>query len=85
MAGGSPSDAGRRRVWMLRLWWVWVPVGVALIIYGLVSGSDLGQRGGPFLIGLFLLIWGARGAWIALMHRGGRAPDGTAGSTDRTL
>ena len=51
-----------RARWMVRLWWLWLPVGAALIIYAVAHGSGLGNKGGPFVIGCFLVAWGLVGA-----------------------
>jgi hypothetical protein len=56
---------------MLRLWWLWLPVGIALVAYAVASGSDLATRGGPFIIGCLLLIWGVLGGFVAYRRRGG--------------
>jgi uncharacterized membrane protein HdeD (DUF308 family) len=66
----SPAAVVRRRR-MLRVWWLWLPLGIALIVYGIVSGSNLVSRGGPFVIGCILLMWGVLGgiAWLARRRR----------------
>ena len=47
----TPSDAAdraaTRRGWMLRLWWLWLPLGIALIVYAVASGSDIAHRAVP--------------------------------------
>lgn len=47
---------------MLGFWWLWIPIGVALVVYALVSKTHLLAPGGPFPIGVILLIWGVGGA-----------------------
>ena len=63
----SNRRAANRRRGMLGLWWLWLSLGVALIVFAIVSGSNLGSRGGPFILGCLLLIWsfaGARAAYL---------------------
>lgn len=50
---------------MLQLWWLWLPLGIALVVYAVLSGSDLATRGGPFIIGCLLVVWGLVGAFAA--------------------
>ena len=45
---------------MLGLWWLWLPAGVVLIVYAIVSAAELASRGGPFIIACLLLIWASR-------------------------
>ena len=72
MTESSSSPAATRRRWMLGLWWLWLPAGVVLIVSAIVSEADLASRGGPFIIGCLLLIWGIAGACAAYLRGHGQ-------------
>jgi hypothetical protein len=44
--------------WAVRVWPLWVVTGVVLIVVGVAIGGNLGNRGGPFVLGLIFLIGG---------------------------
>jgi amino acid transporter len=60
------SRVAARRRRRLGLWWLWLPIGIALIAYAISTGSNLASYAGPFIIGCLLIIWGVAGAlvWI---------------------
>lgn len=51
------------------MWWLWLPLGTALIVVAIASGSHLSQRGGPFIIGCLLVAWGVAGAALTFARR----------------
>jgi hypothetical protein len=48
------------------MWWLWLPLGIALIVVGVVTGSNPVEQGGPILIGVACLFWGLAGAYVKL-------------------
>jgi hypothetical protein len=54
---------------MLSLWWLFLPIGAALIVIGIVERSDAFTEGGPILIGSGCLLWGGLGAFRAASRR----------------
>jgi uncharacterized membrane protein HdeD (DUF308 family) len=73
MANRSDGEARRRRrERILSLWWLWLPLGAALIVIGIIRGTNLlgYLRGGPVTIGTLILLWGIAGAWARFRDRG---------------
>jgi hypothetical protein len=53
---------------MLRLWWLWLPVGLVVAYVGVSDGGVLDPTN-PFTIGLALLVWGIAGGCAVVQRR----------------
>ena len=50
---------------MLRLWWLWLPIGLVVVVFGLTDRAGVLDPTNPFSLGLLLLVWGVAGAGVA--------------------
>jgi hypothetical protein len=59
-----------RAAGMLRLWWLWLPLGLFVAVFGVTAGTGILDPTNPFTLGLILLVWGVGGAHVAFRRRG---------------
>jgi len=55
---------------VVRLWWLWLPLGLIAAALGLTEGTSLLDPTNPFTLGLVLLVLGVGGARVAVRRRG---------------
>ena len=58
-----------RAVVMLRLWWLWLPIGLVVVVFGVTDRVGVLDPMNPFSLGLLLLVWSVTGAGVAFRRR----------------
>jgi hypothetical protein len=56
-------NTSKRLELLLSIWWLLLPVGIGLVILGVLTGASPLRQGGPILIGLGCLFCGTVGAF----------------------